>query len=177
MSRNPARASSESPPTPSESARPEADPAGALAAERPAPQDRERELRTLVHAFYERVRSDPLLGPVFEVRLDGRWEAHLEKMCAFWSSILYATGRFRGDPIGTHARIAQITPAHFERWLHLFEETAFDTLPAARAADIAARSRRMGAVLERTACSAQPEPEGGDADGRTHASPRRTGHG
>lgn len=110
---------------------------------------REKELRALVFAFYGRVREDALLGPVFEARLEGRWDAHLEKMCDFWSSVLYATGRFRGDPIRSHARISELTPEHFDRWLELFERTALETLPRDRASDVVARSHRMRAVLER----------------------------
>jgi hemoglobin len=109
----------------------------------------ENRLRALVFEFYARVRDDDLLGPVFEARLEGKWEEHLERMCDFWSTVLHATGRYRGDPVGSHARIPDIAPHHFDRWIELFEETAHDVLPPREAADIVGRSRRMRAVLER----------------------------
>jgi len=111
-----------------------------------APQ--EREIRTLVERFYARVRDDELLGPVFEERIGDRWHAHLDTMCDFWSSVLHATGRFRGDPIGSHARIPGLTGPHFDRWMELFARTARDVLPPKRADDIVARSARIRAVLE-----------------------------
>src|SRR5882757_984654 len=40
----------------------------------------------LVHAFYAKVRSDPILAPVFAARI-ADWEPHLAQMCAFWSSV------------------------------------------------------------------------------------------
>lgn len=40
-----------------------------------APAGSEDRLRDLVFTFYERVRDDELLGPVFESSLAGRWEA------------------------------------------------------------------------------------------------------
>lgn len=39
--------------------------------------------KTLVEAFYQRGRRDPLLGPVFESRIAGRWDEHLERMARF----------------------------------------------------------------------------------------------
>lgn len=106
-------------------------------------------IRALVFEFYDRVRDDDLLGPIFERRLEGKWDEHLERMCDFWSSILHATGRYRGDPVGSHARIPDLSPHHFDRWISLFEETAHDILPPQEATDVVARSRRMRVVLER----------------------------
>ncbi|MSR19688.1 MAG: group III truncated hemoglobin [Gemmatimonadetes bacterium] len=115
------------------------------------PRITEQEIRDLVFAFYERVREDELLGPVFEARLEGRWAPHLEKMCDFWSSILLATGRFSGNPAETHARVPGISPAHFDRWLELFQRTAGDTLRPHIAADVVGPAHRMRVVLERAA--------------------------
>lgn len=118
------------------------------------PHITETQIRDLVFAFYVRVRADERLGPVFEDRLAGRWDAHLEKMCDFWSSILLASGRFRGNPVETHSRIPGITPQHFDRWITLFQETASETLPTHVATDIVGRSMRMRVALERAACPA-----------------------
>jgi hemoglobin len=114
----------------------------------------EQEIRDLVYTFYGRVREDACLGPVFEGRLAGRWEPHLEKMCDFWSSVLLATGRFEGNPVEAHLRVPDISPGHFDRWIELFERTAHDVLRAHLATDVAGRAARMRAMLERFACPA-----------------------
>ena len=49
-------------------------------------------IERLVRAFYGRIRRDPLLAPVFAERIDD-WEPHLQRMCAFWSSVALLTGR------------------------------------------------------------------------------------
>lgn len=103
-------------------------------------------------AFYGRVREDEVLAPIFESRLAGRWDPHLERMCDFWSSVLLATGRFRGDAVEAHRHIPGIEPMHFDRWITLFEETALATLPASIAVDVAGRSRNMRLTLELAAC-------------------------
>lgn len=122
------------------------------------PRISEEQIRALVFAFYDAVRADDRLGPVFETHLAGRWPSHLEKMCDFWSSVLLATGRFVGDPVATHARLPGIRPDHFDRWIELFGDTAARTLPAHMAADVTGRAIRMRMALERTACAGRLAP-------------------
>jgi len=116
----------------------------------------EAEIRTLVVTFYTRIQDHDLLGPVFASHIGDGWDAHLDKMCDFWSSILLATGRFRGNPIVAHAGVPEITPAHFDQWLTLFEEVATNVLDPMHATDIVARAHRMRLVLER-GISAAPD--------------------
>jgi hemoglobin len=53
---------------------------------------------SLVHTFYARVRRDPLLDPIFNAHVQD-WPAHLDKLCAFWSSVMLMTGRYKGTPM------------------------------------------------------------------------------
>jgi hemoglobin len=55
-------------------------------------------IQRLVHAFYAKVRKDALLGPIFESRV-ASWDLHLERMCAFWSSVALMSGRYHGQPM------------------------------------------------------------------------------
>jgi hemoglobin len=109
----------------------------------------EADIRTLVVTFYTEVQGDEELGPIFNAHVGESWDVHLDKMCDFWSSILLATGRFRGDPIRAHRSVPEITPALFDRWLALFEKVATDVLEPLHATDIVARAHRMRLVLER----------------------------
>src|SRR4051812_352820 len=85
----------------------------------------EEAIHTLVHAFYDKIRTDPALGPIFNGAIpEGAWPAHLAKMCDFWSSVTLMTGRFKGSPMQAHVRLGGLRPTHFARWLHLFEATA-----------------------------------------------------
>ncbi len=82
-------------------------------------------LAMLVDVFYDQVRRDPLLGPVFAgVIADGDWHHHKERMVAFWSTAMLKAREFRGNVFGKHQAMPQLTPAHFARWLALFEDTA-----------------------------------------------------
>ncbi|MBR8056519.1 group III truncated hemoglobin [Burkholderia dolosa] len=83
----------------------------------------EANIRDLVYAFYDRVRADPLLGPVFDAKLAGRWDDHLPKMVSFWSSLVLGTKGYRGNVQQAHQPLEGIEPAHFSRWLSLFLKT------------------------------------------------------
>lgn len=81
-------------------------------------------IEQLVRRFYERVRADRRLGPIFESALGADWEPHLLKMMDFWSSLMLTTGRYSGQPMQVHAALKGVVPADFEVWLGLFETTA-----------------------------------------------------
>lgn len=101
----------------------------------------------LVDRFYDAVRRDEVLGPVFNARVDD-WPEHLIKLRAFWSSVVLMTGRYKGRPMPVHAAIEEITPAHFVRWLALFAETAEKVCPPPAAALFVDRSRRIAESLQ-----------------------------
>lgn len=103
-------------------------------------------IERLVHAFYGRVRRDPLLAPAFEERIE-EWEPHLERMCAFWSSVALLSGRYHGRPMEKHMPLP-VDAEHFDRWLALFEETAREVCPPAAAEHFLERAHRIAESLE-----------------------------
>ncbi len=105
----------------------------------------EDRLTALVHRFYDKVRADPMLGPVFAERI-ADWGPHLERMVDFWSSVALMTGRYHGAPVPRHAALP-VDWAHFERWLTLFRETAAETCPPAGAALVIDRAERIARSL------------------------------
>ena len=102
----------------------------------------------LIHGFYRRVRQDGVLGPIFAARIeDDAWPQHLERMVAFWCSVMLMTGRYRGQPVQAHAGLG-VDHMHFERWLAIFREAARELTPPAAAAHFVERAERIGASLE-----------------------------
>ncbi|MFC7538075.1 group III truncated hemoglobin [Sphingomonas sp. GCM10030256] len=76
----------------------------------------------LVERFYERIRGDALLGPIFADRISD-WPVHLEQMKRFWRSVLFSSGEFFGSPMAKHVTIAGLDRSHFVHWLNLFRQT------------------------------------------------------
>jgi len=104
----------------------------------------EAAVRDLVHGFYDVVRADDLIGPIFDSHIAAEaWPVHLAKMCDFWSSVLLRTGRYDGRPLSPHLSLGELGDPHFQRWLALFRPVAARTLPAADARRAIAQAERM----------------------------------
>lgn len=101
----------------------------------------------LVDSFYGRVRQDPVLGPIFMARLGEDWEPHLAKLRDFWSSVTLMSGRYRGKPQAAHQDL-RLEPAHFERWLTLFEATVAELCTGPAALLFTDRARRIAESLQ-----------------------------
>jgi hemoglobin len=116
----------------------------------------ELEVRAVVDAFYARVRQDDALGPVFGAAV-ADWDAHLEKLTAFWCKILFGTGPYKGNPMVVHREHQHvITPALFTRWLALWGEVTSATVPGAGAALLQAKAARMAQNLQAGLFGAAP---------------------
>ena len=90
----------------------------------------ERMIHDVVHGFYDKIRADDLLGPIFNgVIRDEDWPKHLQKMCDFWSSGFLRTGRYTGRPLQPHLVIPDLGEEHFRRWLTLFRATVHEICP------------------------------------------------
>lgn len=104
----------------------------------------EEEIVTLVYGFYDKVRADPVLGPIFNTHVDD-WDTHLAKMVSFWSSLLLGAGTYRGTPMPTHIALPGLQAPMFGQWLALFHQTT-EALPnrafAQRAEEFAQRIAR-----------------------------------
>ena len=111
----------------------------------------EKDIRLVVDSFYNCVRSDALLGPVFATRIqdaDMAWRQHQDHIADFWSSIFLKTGRFNGNPMEKHASLVDITPEHFDHWLYLFTKTTRSVLPQNKAEVIIEMARRIARSLQ-----------------------------
>jgi hemoglobin len=104
----------------------------------------------LVDTFYDRVRADSALGPIFDTVARVDWGRHLPKMYDFWESVLFGKIGFKGSPLMVHRDLAGLTPVtsvEFDRWLQLFHESV-DALFAGPGADEAkVRASRIAVVM------------------------------
>jgi hemoglobin len=103
-------------------------------------------IQTLVDRFYERVRRDALIGPIFQARV-ADWPSHLKTMYRFWSSITLMSGAYHGQPMQKHFPLP-IDRHHFDRWLALFKATAIQVCPLPAARHFMERADRIAESLE-----------------------------
>ncbi len=113
----------------------------------------------MVHEFYARVRKHDVLGPVFNNRLEGRWDYHLSNMIDFWSNVLLRTGRYFGNPAMKHRQVPTIEREHFGIWLELFRETLEDVFVEEHVEAIHLASQRMASGLTHAVFEWSPRPQ------------------
>lgn len=119
----------------------------------------EAALPALMGRFYGRVREDAELGPVFNSIVED-WPDHLERLVAFWSSVMLTTGRYKGNPMVKHLIHAdRITPALFQRWLAIWQRTTAEMLPPEAATAMQAKAHRISENLQHAVRSRAPAPE------------------
>lgn len=105
------------------------------------------QISLLVDEFYTEVRRNKRLGPIFNSRLDGHWPAHLNKLKAFWRSVLLTTGEYYGRPVLAHNGIAELESEDFALWLGLFDQTIERIFADAEGAQIKEKARRIARSL------------------------------
>lgn len=107
----------------------------------------ETALGRLIPLFYDRVRSDAEVGPVFNEAVDD-WPAHLARLVAFWSSVMLTSGRYKGSPVASHLKHRdRITPAMFDRWLAIWTETTNELMSPSAAAALQVKAARIAESL------------------------------
>ena len=104
------------------------------------------EISELVDSFYEKVRLDPEIGPIFNAAVDD-WPAHLSVLKNFWTTVLLPERRYQGDPLAKHLQMG-LDPQHFARWLALFAETAREVMLPAHAEVVIAKSHRIAETFQ-----------------------------
>jgi hemoglobin len=109
----------------------------------------ENNIGQLVDTFYARIRTDPVLGPVFENKIaPDAWPKHLATMKRFWSSVMLTSGAYSGNPVGVHRGVPGLERPMFAHWLTLFGQTADDLFGPEPAAEFAAKAKRIAFSLE-----------------------------
>ncbi len=106
------------------------------------------DVQLLVDEFYGKVKEDEKLGPVFNQVIGDKWDQHLDKMYRFWQTILLSDGKtYFGKPFIKHAPLP-ISPAHFTRWLRLWEATLKKHFDGPVADEALWRAEKMGEVFQ-----------------------------
>jgi hemoglobin len=104
------------------------------------------EVKTLVNAFYAKVREDELLAGIFNAKIGNRWPEHLEKMYRFWQTVLLEEHTYSGSPFLPHAKLP-VAGAHFDRWQELFNKTVDENFIGEKAEEAKKRAGMMATMF------------------------------
>lgn len=102
------------------------------------------DIELLVNRFYEKVKVDDILAPVFA---HVNWPAHLPIMYNFWASLLLGERSYQGNPFQKHLTL-EINAAHFQRWLTLFTETVDENFSGEKAGEVKDRAVNIAHLFQ-----------------------------
>lgn len=98
----------------------------------------------LIHAFYEKVRQDELLAPVFS-HVD--WEHHTPIIINFWCMLLLGENNYKGNPFEKHINLP-IRREHFEGWLFHFRSTVDEFFSGEKADEAKTRAGNIANMFQ-----------------------------
>ncbi len=105
------------------------------------------DIKKLVDTFYEKIKEDELLGPIFNEKIKDRWPQHLEKMYTFWQTLLLNERTYFGSPFPAHASLP-VSGMHFKRWMELFTQTVDELFTGEKATEAKWRAEKMAEIFE-----------------------------
>lgn len=105
------------------------------------------DVKNLVDTFYDKIRKDELLGPIFNERIQNRWPQHLEKMYTFWQTVLLKDHTYFGSPFVPHAHLP-VNNIHFNTWVDLFNGTVDELFEGNIAEEAKWRGAKMAEMFE-----------------------------
>lgn len=109
------------------------------------------DVKSLVVAFYSKVRKDNTLGPIFNAVISD-WELHFEHLSTFWESQLFMVNTFSGNPLKKHQEVDKqvnhtIEERHFGLWINLWFQTIDELFSGEKAQLAKNKARNMGTYM------------------------------
>ncbi len=102
------------------------------------------DISLLIHAFYEKVKEDVLLAPVFG-HVD--WDHHTPVIINFWCMLLLGDTDYKGNPFQKHIKLP-INTEHFERWLFHFHNTVGEFFSGDKALEAKSRANNIASMFQ-----------------------------
>lgn len=109
------------------------------------------DVNLLVTSFYDKIRQDNLLGPIFNGIIKD-WNTHLEHLTDFWCSQLFIERSYHGNPITAHRKVDAymnhtLNEMHFGVWLNLWIQTLDELFEGDNVFILKNRARKMASFI------------------------------
>lgn len=100
-------------------------------------------IERLVRDFCARTQKDPVLAPVLSKAIGRDWDSLMRRIRRFWAAEFLEDSRGQGDPVPMHASMKELRPAHLDRGLELFRQSAFGVCDRQSAFAFVIRAERI----------------------------------
>ncbi len=109
--------------------------------------ENEDDIKLLVDTFYDKVNANAILSPVFNDFAQINWEHHLPVMYNFWSTVLFGSMTYKGQPFPKHLRLP-VDTLHFEQWISLFTATVDELFEGERATEAKQKATSIAQIFQ-----------------------------
>ncbi len=106
----------------------------------------EDSLRVCLTAFYDIVKEDDLIGPIFLETIgttDEDWAPHMDRVVAFWSSVLLGSKAYGGGFMIKHAKLPGLEMHHFKRWMEIFMKVVPEHFEVSPSIEITIKAQQL----------------------------------
>lgn len=109
------------------------------------------DLEKLVRIFYDKVRKDEEIGPIFNSIITD-WEPHLQKITNFWEQHVFGVQKYKGNPIEAHNKVDDqtnhnVTAHNFGTWLFYWMQTLDELFDGPNKEVLKFKARKMQTVF------------------------------
>jgi hemoglobin len=104
----------------------------------------------LVDTFYDQVKENKTIGPIFDEVAKINWQEHLPNMYDFWESVLFGKGVFKGNPMIKHILLSKKTtmsPVQFDAWLELWTATVNANFMGKKSDEIISKAKSIANLM------------------------------
>ena len=108
------------------------------------------DIELLVNTFYEKIKTNAILGHIFNDVAKINWEEHWPMLDSFWASLLLGEHSFTGNPMIKHVELSKMTAMteiEFSEWLSLFYQTLDDLFEGERANEAKTRAGNIARLM------------------------------
>lgn len=108
------------------------------------------DIELLVNTFYDKVKTNLIIGHIFNDIAKVDWEHHLPKMYSFWASLLLGEHSFSGNPMQKHIELSKLTKmseVEFSEWLLLFNQTTDELFEGEKANEAKTRAGNIARLM------------------------------
>ena len=108
------------------------------------------DIKLLVDTFYDKVKTNSVIGHIFNDIAKVDWEHHLPKMYSFWESLLLGEKGFTGNPMQKHIELSKLTAmteTQFSEWLLIFTQTTDELFEGIKADEAKTRAANIARLM------------------------------
>jgi hemoglobin len=110
-----------------------------------------KDIELLMEKFYDKVKKDDTIGPIFNDVAKVNWEHHIPIICDFWETLLLDAASYRKNVMEVHFSLNRKIPLedkHFNVWLKLFTGTVDEYFTGEKAGQAKKKAKSIAALMQ-----------------------------